>query len=151
MKWKTLYFWSKNSLITDLTSPRWYFLIKYRCAEIFRSFISCSCSCCVSVWNMWRYSKLFTLFRNKRFMLDEMTKRNALKFAIFYIYENPNLLFSFFNSSYFIYFPNECPGLCQHRPGHSLGENSKLHKMKNGKKLHGFSCYKNMANFEAFF
>ena len=35
--------------------------------------------------------------------------------------------------------PNECPGLCRHRPGHSLGKNIKLHEMKNEKKLHGFS------------
>ena len=26
--------------------------------------------------------------------------------------------------------PNECPGLCQNRPGHSLGKNIKLHEMK---------------------
>ena len=29
------------------------------------------------------------LFRNKRFMLDEMTQRNDSKFTIFHIYENP--------------------------------------------------------------
>ena len=29
--------------------------------------------------------------------------------------------------------PNECPDLCQHRPGHSLGKNIKLHEMTNGK------------------
>ena len=41
-----------------------------------------------------------TLFRNKRFMLDEMTLQNASKFAIFYIYENPKLLFPIFISCY---------------------------------------------------
>ena len=66
-----------------------------------------------------------TLFRNERFMLDEMTRQNASKFAIFYIYENPKLLFPFFNSCYVIFLPNECPGLCQHRPGHSLGKKIK--------------------------
>ena len=40
------------------------------------------------------------------------------------------------------------PGLCQHRPGHSLGKNIKLHKMKNRKSNFGFSYI--MANFEAF-
>ena len=35
------------------------------------------------------------LFRNKRFMLDEVTWWNASKFGIFYIYENPKSLFSF--------------------------------------------------------
>ena len=30
-------------------------------------------------------------------MLDEMTRRSASKFAIFYVYENPKLLFPFFS------------------------------------------------------
>ena len=34
-----------------------------------------------------------SLLRNKRFMLDEMSGRNASKFAIFFIYEIPKLLF----------------------------------------------------------
>ena len=38
---------------------------------------------------------LLPLIRNKRFLLDEMTRQNASKFAIFYIYENPKLHFSF--------------------------------------------------------
>ena len=46
------------------------------------------------------------------FVLDEKFQRNASKFAIFYIYENPKLLFPFFISCYFIFFPNECLGLC---------------------------------------
>ena len=41
-------------------------------------------------------SYIVSLFRNKRFMLDEMTWQNASKFAIFYIYENPKLIFPFF-------------------------------------------------------
>ena len=28
--------------------------------------------------------------------------------------------------SHFIFFPNGCPGLCRHRPGHSLGEKNKV-------------------------
>ena len=44
-------------------------------------------------------------FRNKRFMLDEMIWRNASKFAIFYIYKNPKLLFPFFISCSFTFFP----------------------------------------------
>ena len=46
------------------------------------------------------------------------------------------------------FFPNKCPGLCEHRPGHSLGKKIKLHGMKNEKKLHRFSYNKNMARFE---
>ena len=36
-----------------------------------------------------------TLFRKKRFMLDEMTQRNTSKFAIFMEYENPPSFFHF--------------------------------------------------------
>ena len=43
------------------------------------------------------------LIRNKRFLLDEMTLRNASQFAIFYIYENPKLLFPFLTSCYLIF------------------------------------------------
>ena len=59
------------------------------------------------------------------FVLNEQFQWNASKFAIFYIHENPKLLFPFFISPYFIFFPNECPGLCRHRPGHSLGKKIK--------------------------
>ena len=48
-------------------------------------------------------SYIVSLFRNKRFMLDEMTWQNASKFAIFYIYENPKLIFPFFISCYFFF------------------------------------------------
>ena len=48
-------------------------------------------------------------------MLDEMLQRNASQFTIFLEYEN---LRSFSL--------NECPGLCQHRPVHSvIGEKIK--------------------------
>ena len=77
--------------------------------------------------NSLEYIHSNTLFRNTRFMLDEMFQRNASKFAIFYIYENPKL---FFISCYIIYSLNECPGLCWHRPGHSLGGKIQLHEMK---------------------
>ena len=85
----------------------------------------------VSVYEKWRgpFSHLFicqhvgeffiSLLRKKRFMLDEKFQWNALKFDILYIYEKPKLLFLFFILCYFIFFPNECPGLCRHRPGHS--------------------------------
>ena len=56
------------------------------------------------------------LFRNKKFMFDEMTRqRNASKFAIILEYENAHSFFSFFISCYFL-FPliNALEGLCQH-------------------------------------
>ena len=46
------------------------------------------------------------------FVLDEKFQRNASKFALFYIHENPKLLFPFSISCNFMFLPNECPGLC---------------------------------------
>ena len=46
-----------------------------------------------------------------------------------------------------MFLPNECPGLCWHWPGHSLGKIIKLHEMKKRKKLHGFSLYTKYSKF----
>ena len=54
-----------------------------------------------------------TLLPILRFVLDKKFQRNASKFTIFYIYENPKLLFPVLISCYFISLPNECPGLCR--------------------------------------
>ena len=44
-----------------------------------------------------------------------------------------------------------CPGLCRHRPGHAfISEKNKVARNEKRKKLQGFSYYKNIANFEAF-
>ena len=49
-----------------------------------------------------------------------------------YLYEKKTeVVFSFFVSSNFHFSLYECPGLCQDRPGHSLGGKWKLLKMKN--------------------
>ena len=40
-----------------------------------------------------------------RHVLDEKFQRNASKFAIFYVYENPKLPFPFFISCYTLFFP----------------------------------------------
>ena len=40
------------------------------------------------------------------------------------------------------YFPNECPGLCRHRQGHSLGEKTKI--ARNEKKNYASKYSKNM-------
>ena len=67
-------------------------------------------------------------------MIDEMTHRNASKFAI-HIYENPNLLFLFFILCYFTFSLRNALVLCQqHRPGHYLVKKVKLHELKNGKR-----------------
>ena len=54
-------------------------------------------------------------------------------------------IFSFYYVFYF--FPNECPGMCQHRPGHSLEKKSSAMK----KICVVFSYSKNMANIGSFF
>ena len=80
--------------------------------------------------------------------LDENFQWHASKFAIFYKYKNSNLHLLFFISCYFIFPPNEYPGQCRDRPGHSLGENKVVARNEN--KLYGFSYSKSMAYFEAF-
>ena len=67
-----------------------------------------------------------TLLRNKRCMLDEMTRWNASKFAIFYTTKT--------QSCFLHFFPNECLGLCRHRPGHSVGGKSKVAQNEKWKK-----------------
>ena len=48
-----------------------------------------------------------SLFRNKKFMLDEMTQRNTSKFVIFLEYENPGSFFRFsFRAFLSFYFMN---------------------------------------------
>ena len=47
-----------------------------------------------------------SLFRNKKFMLDEMALWKDSKFAILLEYENPRSFFSLFFLCYFIFFPN---------------------------------------------
>ena len=58
-----------------------------------------------------------------------------------------HVVFFIFILCYFIFFPNECPGLCRHRPGHPLLQIQSCSKWKI---LFGFFYSKNMANFEAF-
>ena len=46
------------------------------------------------------------------------------------------------------FLPNECPGLCQHKPGYSLGKNIKLHEMKNETNFVGFLITKILKCFK---
>ena len=58
-----------------------------------------------------KYMNAFTtrsLLPILRFVLDKKFQRNASKFAIFYVYENPKLLFPFSFHEYFIFLPYEC-------------------------------------------
>ena len=86
-----------------------------------------------------------------RILCSMKCSRKTLQNLLYFMHKKTLVVFfSFFISCNFIFLPYECPGLCWHRPEHSLGKNMKLHEMKNEKKLRGFSYYKNMANFEAF-
>ena len=71
-------------------------------------------------------------FRNMRFVLDEMT---------YFWNTKTHVVFFFVVHFMLLYFsPNECPGLCQHRPGHSLGKKNKV--AQNEKSYVGFRISK---------
>ena len=58
--------------------------------------------------------------QNKQFVFKYKFQRNASKFPIFIWKENPSSFF-IFHYEQLSFFPYECPGLCRHRAGHSLG------------------------------
>ena len=64
---------------------------------------------------------------------------NLQNLPYFYHKKTQVVFFRFFHFVQIHFPPNECPGLCPHRPGHSLGKKIKLHEMKNGKSNFGFS------------
>ena len=73
-------------------------------------------------------------------MLDEMTQRNASKFAIFYIYENPKWLFHFsFHVILFLPLMNALVYVNKLNIDQGIREKNKVHEMKNGKSNFGFS------------
>ena len=80
----------------------------------------------------------------------QLGRQNPSKFALFYHKKTRIVVFNFYFVQLYFSPMNVRPGLCQHRPGHSLGKKIKSHKMKNGKSNFGFSFHKNIANFEAF-
>ena len=92
-----------------------------------------------------------SLFKNKMFMLDEMTWRNASKFAIFLEYKNQHSFFSFFISCYLIFsLMNSLVYFNIDQPRIHQREKIKQHEMKYEGELQWFSYSKNTANFEAF-
>ena len=54
--------------------------------------------------------------------------------------------FAVFHSCYYIFYPNKCPGICQLRPGHSLGKNKVAWK-KNTWVFAGSTYTKNLSKF----
>ena len=83
----------------------------------------------MAIWYVCRFCN--SLFRNKRFVLNEMFQWNTSKFAIFYVKENPCSFFRFLISCNFIFLPYEGPGLCRHKdPGYIFylkGVNNRVH------------------------
>ena len=59
----------------------------------------------------YEYLYAISLFRNRRFMLDEMFQRNASKFVILLEYKKPHSLFFISSLRATLFFHNECPGL----------------------------------------
>ena len=51
----------------------------------------------------------------------------------YFYHKKTHIVFSFFISCNFIFLPNECPGLCRHRPGQSWGKNVALLEIANFK------------------
>ena len=74
-------------------------------------------------------------FRNKTFMLDQMTYSEWLKKLPYFRNTKTSIVFFCFSfhARYFIFSPNECPGLCRHRGKNTVARNEKR------KKLLGFS------------
>ena len=76
-------------------------------------------------------------------MIDEIfQERKYSTFAIFLEYEDTcRVFFSVFHFVLLYFVPYECPGVCRHRPGDSLGKILKYHEMENDKKyiVNGFS------------
>ena len=80
-------------------------IIKSSCRKSLISSTTCFIPTFKSPWKTHYWSSMLgiltnkhvptTLFRNKRFMLDEMTQWNASKFAIFLEYEKPHSFFPF--------------------------------------------------------
>ena len=72
-----------------------------------------------------------------------------LQNLLYFYNKKIRIVFFVFHFEQLLFFPNECPSLCRYRPGHSLGK-MKVAQNEKRKKLRGFSYYKNIANFEAF-
>ena len=60
----------------------------------------------------------FVLYENSSEMLQNLP-------YFIQVYENPKLFFPFFISCYFLFFPNECPGLCRQLGKNKVAQNEK--------------------------
>ena len=83
----------------------------------------------ISHLKKWEYKYIVSLFRNKRFILEEMTRQIASKFSILYTYEKQKLLSYFFISylkkknikkELWIFYAIKYGKLCHILPGHFI-------------------------------
>ena len=90
-----------------------------------------------------------SLFRNKEFLVNLKTERNASKFAMFMEKENPCSFFRFSFRATFIFPLMNALVYVDIDQGIHKGK-MKVALNEKRKKLHGFSFSINIANFEAF-
>ena len=62
--------------------------------------------------------------------LRKCPRKMLQNLAYLTIMRKPKIAFSIFHFMLLYFFPNECPGQCRHRPGHSLGEKQSCMKWK---------------------
>ena len=95
----------------------------------------CEILCIIVCCNVWicNFSATYVTILQKE---EVCVQLNALEkcFKMCHIFvRNKKTHVVFFISCNLIFLPHKCPGLYQHRPGHSLGKSIKLHEMKNEK------------------
>ena len=72
----------------------------------------------------------------KRGLRSTFCPRETLQNLLYFMHKKTHVVFFVFHFVQLWVFPYECPGLCRHRPWHSLG---KVARNEKRKKLHGFS------------
>ena len=75
---------------------------------------------------------LCSSLNSKKMLQNLLCFYNKKTYVVFFVFHFEQLSFC----------PNECPGLCRHRPGHSLVKKIKLLEMKNEKNYMGFLILK---------
>ena len=78
------------------------------------------------------------LFRSQRFTLNEKVQVKYFKICYILSIWKARGRFFVFDFVQLYFFPNECPGLWQLRPGHSIRQKVMLHKMKTEKNYYTY-------------
>ena len=85
----------------------------------------CICFCICTM-----YIEILIHSSEKTGLRSTVWPRETLQNLLCLCKKKTTVVFSFFISSKFEFYLYECPGLCWHRPGHSLRQNSKLEMKK---------------------